>query len=69
MIFLKLKWALRSWLQKVPYAIAGALPRWLVYYATIRLIAHGTTGQYGATDVANVNVITVLDRWNSSSKL
>lgn len=39
------------------------LPKELVYYCTIRLMAYGTTGKYSNTNVGNVRAITLLKRW------
>lgn len=43
--------------------LANFLPRQLVYFAAIRLIAHGTTGKYGATVVPDLRAMEALKRW------
>lgn len=43
--------------------IAENMPKKLVYYATIRLMAHGTSGKYEHTNVPSVRAMTVLKRW------
>lgn len=48
------RWALR---------IAWAMPHWLVYWCSIRLIAHATTGVYGATEVPSLPAMEALTRW------
>lgn len=45
-------------------AIANRLPKWLVYWATIRLGAHATTGQYGNQVVPDLRFMDALDRWS-----
>lgn len=49
---------------QIQRAIANMLPRWLVEVATIRLIAHATTGKYGSTDVNELRAMTALRRWD-----
>ena len=48
---------------KMQMAIAYRLPKWLVKWAAIRLIAHATTGKYGNTVVSDLNVMEALNRW------
>ena len=43
--------------------LAWKLPKKLVYYATVRLIAYGTGSNYNKTNVSTVRAITVLKRW------
>jgi len=43
--------------------IAYKLPKRLVYFAAIRLMAYGTTGEYSYTSVTHVRMMTVLKRW------
>ena len=43
--------------------IAYRLPERLIYFATIRLMAYGTSGGYGHTNISNVRAMTVLKRW------
>jgi hypothetical protein len=47
----------------VLFAIAYAVPKWLVYFCTIRLIAHATTGKYSSTNVSELKVMDALERW------
>lgn len=48
---------------KLQMWIANHLPRWLVYWAAIRLMAHATTGKYDTTIVPELNAIDALKRW------
>jgi hypothetical protein len=62
------RWILVKWwvAQKQEAAtmwIAWHLPRSLVYWATIRLTARATTGEYGQTDPTILDVMTALKRW------
>ena len=43
--------------------IAYHLPKWVVYFATIRLIAHATTGKYSNTIVPELGAMEALERW------
>lgn len=43
---------------------AHRLPRWLVRWATIRLIAHATVGKYGRTIVPELSAMEALKRWD-----
>jgi len=45
--------------------VAGKVPRWLVYYCAVRLIAHATSGRYGAQMVSDLSAMDALDRWQA----
>jgi hypothetical protein len=49
--------------EKFQMWLAWRLPRWLVYFATVRAIAHATGGQYSNTVVPDLRAIEVLNRW------
>lgn len=49
--------------ERIPDAIARRLPRRVVYYAAIRLWAHGTTGRYGRTIAPELTVADAIERW------
>ncbi|UUZ75507.1 hypothetical protein LP414_27715 [Polaromonas sp. P1(28)-13] len=44
--------------------LADRLPRKLVYFASIRLMAHATTGRWGADVVPCVTGVDMLKRWD-----
>lgn len=46
--------------------LAWLLPRQLAYWATIRLIAHSTSGKYGSTYVNDLTPMDVLKRWEDA---
>lgn len=50
--------------ERLKLAIAWRLPRWLVYWATIRLGAEATTGRYGDTVVPELRFMEALKRWD-----
>lgn len=50
--------------EKMWIKIAWALPRCLVYWCAIRLMAYATQGQYGNQEVPALLAIDALRRWN-----
>ena len=50
-------------MDKIKRWIAYRLPKWLVCWASIRLVAHATTGKYENTIVTELTVMDALDRW------
>ncbi len=50
---------------KTMMTIAWAMPKWLVYFCAIRLIAHATTGEYGSTIVPELTGMDALKRWET----
>ena len=49
-------WNLYRW-------IAFKLPKGLVYWASLRLLAHATSGKYSNEGVPSVSAIDAIDRW------
>ena len=49
----------------IKYWIAWRMPRWLVYYCSVRMIANATTGQYGKTEVPRLTAMDALGRWEN----
>ena len=45
--------------------LAWKLPKTLVMWASIRLIAHATQGEYGATIVPELSAMDALKRWEN----
>ena len=50
--------------ERIKMAIVWHLPRWIVYWSTIRLGAHATTGEYGDTNPTEMPFMTALERWD-----
>lgn len=50
-------------MDRIAQKLAWWLPRKLVYFAAIRLIAHATTGKHGNTIVPELLATEALDRW------
>lgn len=49
--------------EKVWMWLAWKLPNTLVMWASIRLIAHATQGEYGSTIVPELSAMDALKRW------
>jgi len=43
--------------------LAWMLPRYIVMWASIRMIAHATQGKYGSTIVPELSAMDALKRW------
>ena len=56
-------WYIRRPLQKLQYKIAWAMPRWLAYYCTIRVIVHATTGKHEYQAVPELSAMDALKHW------
>ena len=52
--------------ERIVQAIVWRLPRDVVYWAAIRLIAFATTGRYGSTVVPELRVMDALERWEAT---
>lgn len=50
-------------IEKAQMAIAWALPRKIVMWATVRCFAHATTGKWGHTCVSDLDYSEVMKRW------
>jgi len=48
--------------------IAWRLPKWLVKWAAVRLIAHATAGEYSTTIVPELRVMDALKRWDANQQ-
>jgi len=53
-----------DWKDKLSRWIARKLPRRVVYFATLRLIAYATTGKYAQMGISGLYAIVAVDRWN-----
>jgi hypothetical protein len=62
LIMLKCWWLGKK--DKVQMWFAWRLPKWLVEWATVRLVSHATTGVYSGTVVPDLTAMEALRRWN-----
>lgn len=51
--------------EKVQVWIAFQVPRWLVYWCSIRLMADATTGKYRSVEPSQVNIMDALEAWKA----
>lgn len=51
---------------KLQMWIIWKLPKWLIKWASIRLIAHATTGKYSSTIVPELSAMDALKRWEAA---
>ncbi|MGE5353988.1 MAG: hypothetical protein ACM3P0_18015 [Acidobacteriota bacterium] len=49
--------------EKLIREIVWHLPKTIVYWCAIRLMAHATTGKYGSTNPNELNIMDALKRW------
>jgi hypothetical protein len=52
--------------EKIWQWLAWRLPRGLVYWCAIRVMAHATTGRYGTTVVPELPAMEALSRWETA---
>jgi len=60
-----LRYTLRQTRERATIAVAWLLPRYLVYWAAIRVGAHATVGKYGNTEPGTLPFTTALQRWQT----
>ena len=58
-----LYWHVRRPLERLKLSFVWALPRWLVYWCAMRVLANATTGRYGNEFPSEVTALEALDRW------
>lgn len=63
---IELKYMAKRLSEKIIMWIAFHLPKTLVYWCAIRLMAHATTGQYGNQIVPELTAMDALKRWESA---
>lgn len=50
-------------IEKIKMKIAWIMPKWLVYWCSIRLMAHATQGEYGSQIGPELGAMEALKRW------
>lgn len=58
-----LKYQISKCVEKFWFWLAYKLPKPLVYFASIKLIAHATTGKFSNTEVPKLTAMEALNRW------
>jgi hypothetical protein len=59
-------WYVQRPLEKARLKFVWCLPRWLVYWCSIRLIAYATQGEYANTIVPDLTAMDALKRWEKA---
>ena len=59
---------LRQIREKIEMKIVWALPRWLINWASVRMIAYATQGEYGDTIVPELTAMDALKRWETKGR-
>ena len=58
------QWRIQRATERVVHAIVWRLPRQVVYWAAIRVIAHATQGPYSSQNVPELRAMDALQRWD-----
>jgi len=53
---------------KIYFKIANLMPKRLVMWCAIRLMAHATQGRYSHQEVPKLDIITALKRWETAQR-
>ena len=61
--WLRVQW--RQTTEKLWRRLAWLMPRDLVRWCYMRVVAHATTGEYGDTEVPELTVMDAIDRWRA----
>ena len=64
---LELRIFVRKIKEKLQMKAAWALPKWLITWASVRMIAHATQGEYGTTIVPELSAMDALTRWDTAT--
>ncbi len=60
-------WTIKYWIRRTSHKVflwfVWKLPRTVIYWAFIRVWAHGTSGEYGATSPDDLTWHEALKRW------
>lgn len=52
-------------MERVQMWIAWKMPKWLVYWCSVRLLSYATVGKYSSQIVPDLTVMDALKRWNA----
>lgn len=62
---IELKYEATRKIEKLQRKIAWSLPKWLVMWAYVRVVAHATTGRWSNQVVPELGATEALDRWDN----
>lgn len=63
MSLFELKYRVTRRIEQAQISVAWKMPRWLVMWCSVRLIANATQGEYGNTIVPELTAMDALKRW------
>ena len=55
---------IRRFVESIPQKVAWRLPASVVMWATLRVVAHATTGEHSKQNVVDLDAMTAVARWN-----
>ena len=53
---------------RISMKLAWMLPKRLVYWCAMRMIAHATSGEYSNQEVPGLTAMTAIERWAEPHK-
>lgn len=62
--YLELRYQLTKLRERLIRKVVWRLPRSVVMWSTVRVIAHATTGQYSSQVVPELSAMDALKRWD-----
>lgn len=65
---IELDYQAKKFTEKLQRKVAWALPRSIVMWAYIRVVANATTGNYGNTIVPDLTAMEALERWDNDKR-
>ncbi len=60
-----MKYLIAKYKEKFMCKIAWVVPKQLVYFCAVRLMAHATQGEYGSQIVSDLTAMDALKRWET----
>lgn len=61
---IEMKYEATRKIEKLQRKVAWSLPKWLVMWAYVRVVAHATTGRWSSQVVPELSATEALDRWS-----
>ena len=67
-MFIDTKYKIAKIKEKLMFWVAWKTPKWLVYFCSIRLMAHATQGKHGSQIVDDLTAMDALKRWEPTGE-
>ncbi len=62
------EWGIRRWfMESMPLWVAHHLPKQLVMWCVVRVMAQATSGKWGNTHPSSLDIMTMLKRWDENN--